>query len=90
MENINLNEIAKQTEELKKAVEVINAYIAESEKLAELTSIYNRCVVNNQSLLSSPNATTFDCLEKVIITEKDSREDIKNKLEQLFASNPKL
>ena len=53
MENINLNEIAKQTEELKKAVEVINAYIAESEKLAELTSIYNRCVVNNQSLLSS-------------------------------------
>ena len=41
MENINLNEIAKQTEELKKAVEVINAYIAESEKLAELTSIYN-------------------------------------------------
>ena len=26
MENINLNEIAKQTEELKKAVEVINAY----------------------------------------------------------------
>ena len=90
MENINLNEIAKQTEELKKAVEVINAYIAESEKLAELTSIYNRCVVNNQSLLSSPNATTFDCLEKVIITEKNSREDIKNKLEQLFASNPKL
>lgn len=77
-ELLDLSAIAEQTTMLKNAVEVLNAYITESERLTGLTSIYNRCVEKNRNLIPSSNDTSIHYLDTKVVEETRIEKDSTN------------